>query len=198
MELLNIESKIYTVDAKEVHAKLGVKTKYTMWISRIIEKYGFVNGKDFIPILGKSIGGRKPISYHVTLDMAKHLCILDPSEIGMKIRDSYIELEKSVYKKDVIRLSGIETRKSLTEKIKDVGENERMHGHGYSNYTKMVYQLANIEYKKVDNFRDTLTAEQLDRVKTIEKMVDALLSIGKQYNEIKYSLSEIIKVKEIA
>ena len=91
---------------------------------------------------------------------------------------------------------GIETRKTLTDKIKDSGENDRMHGFAYSGYTKLVYKLCGIKYKKIDNFRDTLTIEELERVKNVESMIKPLLEIKKEYSEIKDILYPIF-VKQL-
>jgi len=197
MNKIKLVSSVPTIDAKEIHEKLKIKTRYDMWIGRLIAKYGFIDGEDFCTIMGESIGGRKPVNYHVTIGMAKEICMLDNTEIGRKVRKAYIELENEVKKKEIIRLAGIETRKTLTDKIQDSGENERMHGFAYSSYTKLVYKLCGIEYKKIDNFRNTLTPEQLERVETVEKMTDALLSMGRQYDEIKNTLASIITQKAI-
>jgi phage anti-repressor protein len=184
------------IDAREVHEKLGVKTRYDMWIGRMISKYTFIEGEDFRTFMGISKGGRKPIEYAVSIGMAKELCMIANTKAGRNVRRAYIKLEKLVTEKKVTRLAGKETRKSLTDCVKDSGENERMHGRGYSNFTKLAYKIAGIEYIKGDNFRDTLSASDLDRVKTIEKMMDALLSIGKQYGEIKETLSHIFTEKQ--
>ena len=197
MNKIKVKFNQPTVNALELHEKLKVKTKFNTWLPRRISKYGFEDGVDFVTFLGKSSGGRVPIEYHITIGMAKELCMLDDTKIGKSVRQGYIRLENEYKKKDITRLAGKDVRKSLTDCVKDSGENERMHGRGYSNFTKLVYKIAGIEYIKQDNFRDTLSANDLERVKTIEKMMDALLSIGKQYGEIKDTLSSIFTAKEI-
>ena len=61
-----------------------------MWIERRIEEYGFVEGFEFFPKLGKtpkgSKGGRPTIEYYLSISMAQELCILDNTEIGKAIR----------------------------------------------------------------------------------------------------------------
>lgn len=198
-----------TVNARELYSELTKnkkkKTPFTMWIGRNIKKYGFENNKDFLTILLESTGGRKKKEFHITYTMAKELCMLDDTEVGRNIRRKYINLENECRNKYIKRLALIETRKSLTDKVKDSGENDRMHGFAYSNYTILVYKLCKLDdafklWKSSESdipFRDTITQEDIKRVDTVEKLVDAYLSMGKQYNEIKESLSKIVTFKKI-
>ena len=93
-ECIGNQDAVNAVNAKELHSKLGVKTKFVDWMKRAIEKYGFEDGVDFISFLGKSEGGRPSAEYSVTLDMAKELCMLDDSDKGRQFRKYFIECEK--------------------------------------------------------------------------------------------------------
>jgi phage anti-repressor protein len=185
-----------TLVAEDLHKDLKVSTRYDMWIGRIIKKYGFQEGMDFCTILGESSGGRRPTQHHITFNMAKEICMLDSSEVGRKIRLSYIRLEEEVKKQKIQRLVGMEARKGLTDKIKESGENERMHGYAYSSYTTLVYKICGVEFKKCKNFRETLSADELERVKSVEKMIDGLLSMGNKYDQIKDGLNKLLSFKK--
>lgn len=78
------------VDARELHKKLKVSTKFSMWMERRIQEYDFKEGLEFFPNLGKtskgSKGGRPTIEYQLTTIMAQELCLLDNSEFGKAIR----------------------------------------------------------------------------------------------------------------
>ena len=74
------------VDARELHKKLKIQTKFSTWIQRRIEEYGFQEGLDFYPNLTKSSFGRPSIEYQLTTIMAQELCVLDNSEFGKAIR----------------------------------------------------------------------------------------------------------------
>jgi phage anti-repressor protein len=82
------------VDARLLHRKLQVSTKFTVWIQRRIIEFGFESNKDFFPIMGKTKGGRKPDEYHLTVDMAKELAMLERNETGRGIRRYFIAAEK--------------------------------------------------------------------------------------------------------
>lgn len=58
-ECIGNQDAVNAVNAKELHSKLGVKTKFVDWMKRAIEKYGFEDGVDFISFLGKSEGGER-------------------------------------------------------------------------------------------------------------------------------------------
>ena len=77
---------------------------------------------------------------------------------------------------------GKEIRKTLTIQIKDSGENERMHGHAYSTYTKLVYKSLGLFQQK---HRDAMSAETLESLAVRENLVQALLAEGRTYHEVK-------------
>jgi len=189
------------VNARDLWAFLEVNHHFRDWIRNAIRDYSFIEGKDFSYFFSKSKGGRPSKDYAITVDMAKELSMVSRTKRGKQARDYFIKCEKiakeAYINSKAIRLSSIETRKTLTDKVKDSGENERMHGHAYSVYTKLAYKLCDIEYKKQKDFRSSLDRSQLSRVETVEKMIDSLLSMGKQYNEIKESLNGLISFKAL-
>ncbi|AUI65200.1 MULTISPECIES: antA/AntB antirepressor family protein [Glaesserella] len=85
------------VNARELHTRLQVGKDFSTWIKDRIANYGFQEGLDFSPVSGKSTGffGRPSIEYHLTLDMAKELCMLERSELGRQARRYFIEQEKN-------------------------------------------------------------------------------------------------------
>lgn len=94
-ETINSSGKlIKTVNARDLHEKLGVGKKFTDWIKYRIEQYGFIEGKDFIPILGISTGGRPSTEYHVTINMAKELSMVENNERGRMFRQYFIDCEE--------------------------------------------------------------------------------------------------------
>lgn len=90
------------VNARELHERLQISTAFTKWIQRRISDYNFVENLDFIETvkfdrLGRGFFGEREIEvkdYHLTLDMAKELCMLERSELGRQARRYFIEMEK--------------------------------------------------------------------------------------------------------
>lgn len=100
MELIHIQQAtigdgaVNAVNARELHAKLEVRTRFNDWIRRAIDRYGFEENIDYSKLsnANPSIG----VEVIVTLDMAKELCMLDDSDKGKQFRRYFIECEKQV------------------------------------------------------------------------------------------------------
>lgn len=90
------------IDARLLHQRLQISTKFTVWIQRRIDEYGFEANKDFFPNLGNATNrGRQPDEYHLTMDMAKELAMLERNEIGRSIRRYFIKSEKELRSKQL-------------------------------------------------------------------------------------------------
>ena len=105
-----IEQKgIQLVDARELHRKLQTRRDFSTWIKGRIQEYGFIANEDFfvednqyrntenqnLRQNGRKIEkGRPTIDYHLTVNMAKELAMVERNEWGRKIRRYFIEMEK--------------------------------------------------------------------------------------------------------
>lgn len=85
------------VDARMLHEKLLVNTRFNDWIYRMIGYYGYENGLDFYSTLSKT-NGRPSTNYFLTLDTAKELAMVQNNEMGRAIRKYFIEVEKQARK----------------------------------------------------------------------------------------------------
>lgn len=89
------EGQIQTVNARDLHEFLEVGVRFNDWIARRIADYGFEDGKDFYSELSKtSSGGRPSREYHISLDMAKELSMVERNEKGKQARQYFIECER--------------------------------------------------------------------------------------------------------
>jgi anti-repressor protein len=86
------------VDARKLHQRLKSKQQFADWIKSRLTK-PFSEGEDFFIILRKSSGGRQAIEYHLTLDTAKHICMMERNEVAYKFRKYFIEAEKELREK---------------------------------------------------------------------------------------------------
>ena len=91
---INYENDKPTVNGRDLHAALQVKTAYKDWFPRMCE-YGFIEGKDFSSFLSESTGGRPGTDHQLSIGMAKQLCMLQRSEIGRKFREYFINIEEA-------------------------------------------------------------------------------------------------------
>lgn len=85
------------VSARELYEGLNIKTHFSTWMKRNIE-FGFEENNDFsILKSGNPNGGIDKIDdYVVTLDMAKHIAMLQRNDLGMQFRNYFIECEKKL------------------------------------------------------------------------------------------------------
>ena len=90
---INGADEINSVNAREIHKYLEVKTKFADWIKRAIEKYDFIENQDYA-ILKNGNGNNAYIDYIVVLDMAKELAMLENNPKGKETRKYFIEFEK--------------------------------------------------------------------------------------------------------
>ena len=82
---------------RELHERLKIKTAYKDWFPRMRE-YGFVDGKDYGSFLSNrsdGLAGKPRTDHIITLDMAKHIAMIQRTPEGMEIRQKLIDLEKN-------------------------------------------------------------------------------------------------------
>ncbi|EFF1060144.1 antA/AntB antirepressor family protein [Escherichia coli] len=91
---------ILLVNARELHSFLGVGRMFAHWVKERIAEYGFVENQDFVIACqnwqAKGRGGHNRKEYHLTLDTAKELAMVERNEKGRQIRRYFIECEKKL------------------------------------------------------------------------------------------------------
>lgn len=92
----------HLVNARLLHSFLGVGKVFANWIKERIEEYGFVQDQDFLICQNRQIkkgrgGDRRSIDYHLTLDMAKELSMVERNDKGREARRYFIECERKAH-----------------------------------------------------------------------------------------------------
>ena len=90
-------AELNSVNARDIHSYLEVKTRFNDWINRAISKYDFKENIDFYSFLSKT-SGRPEKEYIVTMDMAKELAMLENNPKGRETRKYFINCEKELQK----------------------------------------------------------------------------------------------------
>lgn len=84
-------------DARDLHSFLCVGRDFTTWIKHRIEQYGFIEGEDYSPVLvnrSDGLPGKPRHEYHLTLDTAKELAMVENNDLGRQVRRFFIEVER--------------------------------------------------------------------------------------------------------
>ncbi|ASK27131.1 hypothetical protein BG910_04700 [Neisseria chenwenguii] len=94
------DSETLLCDARKLHGFLQVSSRFNDWIKNRINEYGFQENQDFLSFTKNSVkpkGGRAATEYHITLDMAKELAMVERNEQGRAARRYFIECEKKLH-----------------------------------------------------------------------------------------------------
>ncbi|SDX53255.1 anti-repressor protein [Nitrosomonas oligotropha] len=84
-------------NARDLHCFLEVGTKFADWINGRITHYSFIQDEDYFLNFGNRSDGRagkRRTEYHLTLDMAKELAMIENNHKGRQIRRYFISLER--------------------------------------------------------------------------------------------------------
>ena len=96
-EIIVVDFDKQTVSARELHEKLNIEKRFSAWFET--NSNGFVEGVDFTSVLSGTVVNngafRELQDYNLTIDMAKHICLMSRTEKGKECRQYLIDLEKA-------------------------------------------------------------------------------------------------------
>lgn len=164
-----------------------------------LEEFGVLGFEIRLPPAG-SKGGRPVKLYHLNEQQATLLITYLKNTPPVRrfkkaLVRGFFEARQELARREAQRAVKAPVRRSLTDAIRDSGENERMHGQAFATYTNLVYKVAigrtAPQIRKaagVDRRADVvplLTADELAAVTRREAQVCTLLDCGMQYEAIK-------------
>ena len=205
---------IQTVSARELHEFLEVKSRFNDWINNRIEEYEFIENQDFVTFTKNLVKGRPSIEYHISLDMAKELSMVERNAQGKMARQYFIDCEERLrrvapeeheaallgWRKN--RVAACEDHKSMTDAMKSYIERtgDRQHGFAYSNECSFLNSLvlgmhprvwAKQKEIPVKQVRDHMNADQLALLAYLESRDCALLDLDTSTATRKAKLTEL-------
>ena len=94
-----------TVNARELHAFLEVRTRFNDWIASRINEYDFVENQDFVIFTENSVKiqkGRPSNEYQISLDMAKELAMVERNEKANKRDNTSLSVKSSLNRRKAV------------------------------------------------------------------------------------------------
>ena len=120
----------------------------------------------------------------------------------------FYAMREELQKRKVLRAEGKTTRRSLTDALRDSGEDNRLCGHGYAVYTNLIYKsllgknAAQLRKERGADrqavAKDFLTSDELPAYEKKEAAVAVLLDAGLRYEQIKPIILENKKSRSVA
>jgi anti-repressor protein len=96
-ELITVDNDTQTVSARELHEKLHISKRFSQWFET--NSQGFVEGEDFTSVPTSTVVNNGAVrelqDYQISIDMAKHICLMSRTPNGKIFRQYLIDLEKA-------------------------------------------------------------------------------------------------------
>lgn len=115
---INYETEQPTVSARELHKALAIEKRFSAWFET--NSQGFVEGEDFTSVLiGTEVpnnGGfqhRELQDYKLSVDMAKHICLISRTGKGKQCRQYLIDIEKAWNTPELVMARGLKAAQQM-------------------------------------------------------------------------------------
>lgn len=97
-ELITVNFDTQTVSARELYAELEVTDRFSRWFERMTA-YGFTENNDYTSVKSSTVvnnGAERELQdYDLSVDMAKHICMVQRTDKAKEVRQYLIDLEKA-------------------------------------------------------------------------------------------------------
>lgn len=112
---INYETEQPTVSARELHKALSIEKRFSAWFET--NSQGFVEGEDFTSVLTGTVvnnGAHRELQdYKLSVDMAKHICLMSRTDKGKQCRQYLIDIEKAWNTPELVMARGLKAAQQM-------------------------------------------------------------------------------------
>jgi phage anti-repressor protein len=156
------------VSSKEIHKFLGVKMIYANWIKYWIKNLSVKEGKDFIPFLEKSTGGRRSTDFFVNKDMATTLVMVSNAEFADEFRKYLISLFDKRGNLELITIEESVIAHKILDCLSYIDNQKEAYVRHKNSYTEKNTAYGNI-YAKFNSYRHSITGWNKEKIENAIK-----------------------------
>lgn len=177
---INYNGEEPTVSARDLYKSLEISKRFSAWFET--NSQGFVENEDFTSVLSGTVvnnGAHREIQdYSLSVDMAKHICLMSRTEKGKECRQYLIDLEKAWNTPEQVFARALKMADQTIAKLKDSVKS-------LSTEVNMKNQIIGELKPKADYYDEILNNPGLVTITQIAK--DYGMS-GKRMNEVLHDL----------
>lgn len=191
--------EVPTVTSLEVAEAFGKGHKDVLKAIKNLDCSKEFGRRNFAPTSYVDSWNRKQKMYRMTRDGFMMLVMGFTGSEAAAVKEAYIKefnaMEKALREMEISKAKRIAVRKDMTKALKESGEADRTHGHAYSLYTNLIYNIVlgmtaaekkeQLGLEKSENLRDCLSPGELKRIEKAETMVGAMVDAGMEYGAIR-------------
>lgn len=117
-ELITVNFDTQTVSARELHKTVGSTERFSSWFERQLQ-FGFVENEDYTGCKKfNTLANQELQDYDMSVDMAKHICMVQRTEKAKEVRQYLIDLEKAWNTPEQVMARALKLADKTIDKLK--------------------------------------------------------------------------------
>ena len=121
-ELIRFDFDRQTISARDLYRELEVTDRFSRWFERMVA-YGFEENRDYTSVKSSTLVNNSAVrelqNYELSVDMAKHICMVQKTEKAKQVRQFLIELEKAWNSPEQVMARALKLADETIEQLKN-------------------------------------------------------------------------------